>query len=247
MRMRFTTFLPAVLAATANAHAIFQRVSVNGQDQGLTTGVRTTTSNNPVLNVQDQNFACNSNFKSPVSSTVINISAGAKVGAQYQHVIGGPQFQGDPDNPIAASHKGPVIVYLAKVDNAATTSTSGLKWFKIYEEGLNSGKWGVDTLLQNNGWATFTMPSCVASGQYLMRVEVIALHSAYSQGQAQFYMGCAQINVTGGGSQTGQTVSFPGAYSATDPGILINIYGSSGKPDNGGKAYPIPGPPVLTC
>ncbi|KAK7701258.1 hypothetical protein SLS57_011788 [Botryosphaeria dothidea] len=244
-----------LLAATANAHAIFQRVSVNGQDQGLTVG--------------DQNFACNSGFQSPISSTVINVPAGAKVGAQYQHVIGGPQFSGDPDNPIAASHKGPVIVYLyaaprkyhefklisclssAKVDNAATANTSGLKWFKIYEEGLNNGKWGVDTLLQNNGWATFTMPPCVASGQYLMRVEVIALHGAGSQGQAQFYMSCAQINVTGGGTKTGQTVSFPGAYSANDPsifsGILISIYGSSGQPDNGGKTYSIPGPPVLTC
>lgn len=236
-----------VLAATANAHAIFQRVSVNGQDQGLTVGVRTPTSNNPLQNVQDQNFACNSGFQSPISSTVINVPAGAKVGAQYQHVIGGPQFSGDPDNPIAASHKGPVIVYLAKVDNAATANTSGLKWFKIYEEGLNNGKWGVDTLLQNNGWATFTMPPCVASGQYLMRVEVIALHGAGSQGQAQFYMSCAQINVTGGGTKTGQTVSFPGAYSANDPGILISIYGSSGQPDNGGKTYSIPGPPVLTC
>ncbi|GME35968.1 Glycoside hydrolase family 61 [Neofusicoccum parvum] len=245
--MRCSTFLPAVLATTAYAHAIFQRVSVNGQDQGLMTGVRTPTSNNPLQNVQDQNFACNSGFSSPVSSTVIDIPAGAKVGAQYQHVIGGPQGSNDPDNPIASSHKGPVIVYLAKVDNAATASPSGQKWFKIYEEGLNGGKWGVDTLLQNDGWATFTMPSCVASGQYLMRVEVIALHGAYTQGQAQFYMACAQINVTGGGSKAGTTVSFPGAYSASDPGILINIYGSSGNPDNDGKSYAVPGPAVLTC
>jgi len=38
------------------------------------------------------------------------------------------------------------------------------------------------------GWWDFTVPSCVAAGQYLMRVELIALHSAYSQGGAQFYM-----------------------------------------------------------
>ncbi|KAL1642767.1 hypothetical protein SLS58_005271 [Diplodia intermedia] len=239
--MKLTTFLPTVLAAAANAHAIFQRVSVDGQDQGLMTGVRTPTSNNPLQNVQDPNFACNSGFSSPVSSTVINVPAGAQVGAQYQHIIGGPQGSNDPDNPIAASHKGPVIVYLAKVDNAATASPDGLEWFKIYEEGLSNGQWGVDTLLKNNGWATFVIPSCVASGQYLMRVEVIALHGAYSQGQAQFY-----INVTGDGSKTSQTASFPGGYSASDPGILINIYGSTGQPDNDGKAYQIPGPPVLT-
>ncbi|KAF4545678.1 Glycoside hydrolase family 61 [Lasiodiplodia theobromae] len=245
--MKLSAFLPTALAAAANAHAIFQRVSVNGQDQGLMTGVRTPTSNNPIQDVQASNFACNSGFSSPVSSTVIDIPAGAQVGAQYQHLIGGPQGSNDPDNPIAASHKGPIIVYLAEVDDAAAASPDGLEWFKIYEEGLSSGHWGVDTLLENDGWATFTMPSCVASGQYLMRVEVIALHGAYSQGGAQFYMSCAQINVTGGGSKTGQTVSFPGAYSANDPGILINIYGASGQPDNGGNAYQIPGPSVLAC
>jgi cellulase len=36
-------------------------------------------------------------------------------------------------------------------------------------------------------------------------------------------MECAQINVTGGGSASPATVSFPGAYSGTDPGILINV------------------------
>lgn len=111
-KMKFSTFIPVVLAATVNAHAIFQRVSVNGKDQGLTTGVRTPTSNNPILNVQDQSMACNSGFQSPVSSTIVDVPAGAKVGAQFQHVIGGAQFQGDPDNPIASSHKGPIIVYL---------------------------------------------------------------------------------------------------------------------------------------
>jgi cellulase len=84
------------------------------------------------------------------------------------------------------------MVYLAKVDNAATTGTSGLKWFKIAESGLSNGVWAVDTMIRNSGWHYFTMPSCIAPGQYLMRVELIALHSASVQGQAQFYMECAQ-------------------------------------------------------
>ena len=38
-------------------------------------------------------------------------------------------------------------------------------------------------------------------------------------------MECAQIEVTGGsGSASPKTVSFPGAYSGSDPGIKINIY-----------------------
>lgn len=58
-----------------------------------------------------------------------------------------------------------------------------------------------------------------------MRAEHIALHSAGSSGGAQFYISCAQINVTGGGAGTpGPLVAFPGAYKPTDPGIMINIY-----------------------
>ena len=143
---------------------------------------------------------------------------------------------------------GPITVYLAKVDNAATASTSGQKWFKIAERGLNNGVWAVDELISNNGWHYFDVPSCIAPGQYLMRVELLALHSASSPGGAQFYMECAQIEVTGSGTfSPSSTVSFPGAYPANDPGIVLSIYDQSGKPTNGGRAYPIPGPAVITC
>lgn len=105
-----------------------------------------------------------------------------------------------------------------------------------------------DNLISNNGWAYFTLPSCLAPGQYLAKVEIIALHSAYTQGQAQFYSSCGQLSVGGSGTLSpSSTVNFPGAYSATDPGIKINIYGSSGQPDNDGKAYTPPGPSVVTC
>jgi lytic cellulose monooxygenase (C1-hydroxylating) len=148
--------------------------------------------------------------------------------------------------------KGPLIAYLAKVSDSTTTGTSGLSWFKISEDGLtnSNGQWGVDRMIANNGWYYFTMPSCIAPGDYLLRVEIIALHNAYNVGGAQFYMECAQITVTGSdGTGTGSEtlVSFPGAYSSTDPGIYLNIYGTGGTPDNGGKPYTIPGPPVLTC
>lgn len=91
------------------------------------------------------------------------------------------------------------------------------------------------------------MPSCVTAGQYLMKVEIIALHGAYQNGGAQFYTECAQIQVTGSGTSNPATVSFPGAYSSTDPGILISIYDGNGQPSNNGQPYTIPGPPVLDC
>lgn len=140
------------------------------------------------------------------------------------------------------------MYYLAKVDNAATTGTTGLQWFKVAHEGNNGGKWAVDTMIQNGGWHYFTMPSCVAPGDYLLRVELLALHSASKAGEAQFYMECAQIRVTGSGnSDGGSKVSFPGAYSSNDPGVLISIYDSTGQPTNGGRPYVIPGPPVMSC
>jgi cellulase len=92
------------------------------------------------------------------------------------------------------------------------------------------------------------MPTCIAPGNYLLRAEIIALHSASKSMGAQFYMGCAQINVSGSGSTTGSsTVSFPGAYGQSDPGILVSIYDSTGQPKGNGTPYQIPGPAVMTC
>lgn len=79
---------------------------------------------------------------------------------------------------------------MAKVANAATASPSSqLQWFKVFEDGLDgSGTWGVDRMISNNGWTEFSMPACVAPGQYLLRAELIALHSAGTTGGAQFYV-----------------------------------------------------------
>ena len=98
---------------------------------------------------------------------------------------------------------------------------TGLQWFKIAQDGLESdGTWATDKMIANKGKVTFTVPSCVEDGQYLLRHEIIALHLATNIGGAEFYPACTQVSV--GGDQTGvpnATVSFPGAYSDTDPGI----------------------------
>lgn len=184
------------------------------------------------------------------SDALISVSAGATLGARYQHVIGGAQGPNDPDNPIAASHKGPITAWLAKVDDAVSTSHDGLDWFKISEDTLDTstGLWAVDELNANDGWYDFTLPSCIADGQYLLRVEIIALHSAYASKGAQFYSSCAQIDVSGGGSfEAGETFQIPGVYAQDDPSIMINIYGTSGGPDNDGKEYVAPGPRPISC
>ncbi len=93
------------LATAVSGHAIFQKVSVNGQDQGQLKGVRAPSSDYPIQNVNDANMACNVNIQYH-DNTIIKVPAGARVGAWWGHVIGGPQGSNDPDNPIAASHKG---------------------------------------------------------------------------------------------------------------------------------------------
>jgi lytic cellulose monooxygenase (C1-hydroxylating) len=119
----------ATFAATAvNGHAIFQRIRVNDVDQGQLVGVRAPAVNNPVLDVTGDSIACNTGLKAPVSSAVVTIPVGAKVGAWYEHVLGGPQIPNDPDNPIAHSHKGPLMVYLAKVCKFHSPLTT---WFLL--------------------------------------------------------------------------------------------------------------------
>lgn len=108
---------------------------------------------------------------------------------------------------------------------AASFDGSGAVWFKIFEQGPTIANGALSWPSDGKTQVTVPIPKSLPSGEYLFRVEHIALHSAGSSGGAQFYISCAQVKVTGGGSGTpGPLVSFPGAYKATDPGILINIY-----------------------
>jgi cellulase len=116
-----------------------QKVSVNGKDQGQLTGIRAPNNNNPVQDVNSQNMICGQSGTK--SNTVINVAAGDRIGSYWGHVIGGAQFANDPDHPIAKSHKGPVMAYLAKVDNAATASLNGLKWYVADAVACSSSRW----------------------------------------------------------------------------------------------------------
>lgn len=72
--------------------------------------------------------------------------------------------------------------------------------------------------------------------------------SAVSHQDPTLTTSLSRIQVTGSGTNSGSnTVSFPGAYSSSHPGITIGIYDNSGNPLNGGRPYQIPGPQVLTC
>ncbi|KAK0464518.1 glycoside hydrolase family 61 protein I [Desarmillaria tabescens] len=238
----FSYFILLFYAASASAHTIFQELYVNGVDQGHTVGIRVPDYDGPIMDVTSNDIICNGGinpYHQPISTTIIPVPAGSQVTAEWHHTLAGAD-PSDPADPIDASHKGPVIAYLAKVPSATQSSVTGLQWFKIYQDGYSNGVWAVDTLRANKGKVSFTIPSCIAAGQYLLRVEIIALHAASSYPGAQFYMECAQLQITGGGSTSPATVSFPGAYQGTNPGITINIYQPL-------SSYTIPGPSVFSC
>ncbi|KAF8195541.1 glycosyl hydrolase family 61-domain-containing protein [Pholiota molesta] len=238
--MKFSSFVASAifLAGSASAHTIFQQLYVNGVSPGHTVGIRVPSYDGPITDVTSNDLICNGGinpYQLPVSTTIIPVPAGAQVTAEWHHTLTSAGT-GDPADPIDPSHKGPLIAYLAPIANATQSSVTGLPWFKIYEDGLDSGTWAVDKLIANVGKVSFTIPSCVPAGQYLLRVEIIALHAASTYPGAQLYMECAQIQITGGGSASPATLNATG----TDPGITYNLY-------NGQTTYTIPGPPVFSC
>ncbi|CAK7210937.1 hypothetical protein SCUCBS95973_000961 [Sporothrix curviconia] len=143
-------------------------------------------------------------------------------------------------------HPGALSAYMAKVPEGQTLAGwdgSGAVWFKVYQDMPTVAGSQMTWPSQNKASVSFTVPSCIESGDYLFRIEHVALHSASRAGGAQFYISCAQISVTGGSGAKKPTdlVAFPGAYKATDPGIMLNIYANAGKP------YTPAGPAVFTC
>ncbi|TRM63523.1 glycosyl hydrolase family 61-domain-containing protein [Schizophyllum amplum] len=222
----------ASLAAYASAHATWQQLWIGDTDAGSSC-VRLVPSNSPVTDVSSPDMACNAN--AAASAGVCTVAAGDEVTVEMH------QQSGDrtcANEAIGGQHYGPMMVYLAKVDDATSAVGAQASWFKIHEMGLlsnNPDYFGNQVLNDNCGHYTVTIPSDVAPGQYLLRAETIALHTASGAGGAQFYMSCYQVEITGSGSATPDTVSLPGAYSASDPGILVNIHAQL-------DSYVVPGP-----
>ncbi|KAF3274236.1 hypothetical protein TWF970_007985 [Orbilia oligospora] len=242
----FSKLASAALAVgAASAHTIFQELWVNGVAQGHTVGIRVPSYDGPINDVTSNDIICNGGpnpLNKPYPSTIIQVPSGATIGLEWHHTLAG-RDAGDTADPVDPGHKGPIMAYLAAVPNALQESVTGLKWFKVYEDGWDpaTNVWAVDKLYAAKGLVSFKLPDCIPPGNYFLRGELLALHGAGSNLGAQFYMECAQINIVGGGTASPPTVSFPGAYAQNDPGVLVNIY----YPPL--PSYVIPGPRPFTC
>jgi len=144
-----------------------------------------------------------------------------------------------------SSHHGPVLTYMANCNgNCSSVDKTTLEWFKIDESGLIDdtsvpGTWASDNLISNNNSWTSTIPSDIASGNYVIRNEIIALHSAGTADGAQNYPMCLNVEVTGTGSATPSGVLGTALYKESDAGIIVNIYQSL-------STYDIPGPTLYS-
>ncbi|KAA8574691.1 hypothetical protein EYC84_003941 [Monilinia fructicola] len=125
--------------------------------------------------------------------------------------------QWDPSN-----HPGPIQHYLFEVN----------------------GTWASNLMDAGNMSYTFNLPTGMATGEYLLRSEMLALHGAQTLGGAQWYIGCAQLSITGtSGDSCGPSIKLPGAYNESDPSIYIpDIYYGFNI-----STYTPPGGAVATC
>lgn len=239
--MKLIVLSLSVLAARqVAAHSTFQQLWVEGVDyQG--TCARTPNSNSPIETITSPNMRCNANSGSKAMKCPV--AAGGTVTVEMHAQAGDRSCANEA---IGGQHYGPVIVYLSKVTDSSTADGSG-GWFKIFQDGWSKvagtsrgddDNWGVKDLNKCCGRMNVKIPADIPAGDYLLRAEVIALHAARAGGGAQFYMTCYQLTVSGGGSASPPTVSFPGAYSWSDPG-LGSIHGTLNE-------YIVPGGPVYS-
>ncbi|KAG8954360.1 hypothetical protein FRC04_011686 [Tulasnella sp. 424] len=199
--------------------------------QSVTAG-RPYTSYDPILNPTAATIHCNDDGNAGPNPTSININPGDTIVGHY------PQW---------THAEGPVTVYLAACNaaNCNGVNSGTVKWFKIAETGLISGtlaagSWANGILMANLQWPA-KIPTNLKAGAYLLRMETLALHQANTP---QFYPECVQLIVGGSGTAlppASYQVSIPGAWTASDPGVMVDIYSDAAKTQT---TYIIPGPRV---
>ncbi|OCF43460.1 hypothetical protein I317_02760 [Kwoniella heveanensis CBS 569] len=135
------------------------------------------------------------------------------------------------------SHKGPVTEYMAACPASGCdgVDAASLQWFKIAEDTFDGTQWPSDKIVSTLAW-TFKIPSDLAAGPYLVRHDIIAMHST---GAPQVYPVCFQANLISSGSAVPtDTVTFPEAYNINDDFKTWSLYGGDQT------AFVPPGPPV---
>ncbi|KAH8591022.1 glycosyl hydrolase family 61-domain-containing protein [Bisporella sp. PMI_857] len=213
----------SAVASQASAHYIFQQLKVGSTQGTVYQYIRQNTNyNSPVIDLTSNDLRCNVGGISGASTQTITVKAGDSF-----------TFTSD----VAVYHNGPTSIYMAKAPGtAADFDGSGQVWFKIKDIGpdFSSGQavWDLSSTY------TYTIPPSLPSGNYLLRIQQLAIHNPYPAGIPQFYISCAQITVTNGGTGVpSPLVAIPGFIKGDEQGYTVNIY-------NQFSTYTVPGPSV---
>ncbi|KAK2768500.1 hypothetical protein FQN54_000355 [Arachnomyces sp. PD_36] len=234
MRVIASTVTAALFASTAAAHGAVNSYVIDGKDYPGYEGYNPAGSPdtiqrqwpdyNPIMDVTDSLMTCNGGTSAALSAEV---PAGGEVTAvwdQWTHA------------------QGPVMVWMYKCEgDFGACDGLGANWFKIDQMGLNSPPmsgedWGNGKVMQDLAW-TSTIPEKLAPGNYLIRHELLALHQAHTP---QFYPECAQIVVTGSGTESPGAeflTAIPAYATQDDPGVDVDV-------NSGATEYVCPGPEV---
>ncbi|KAG9018954.1 hypothetical protein FRB90_007945 [Tulasnella sp. 427] len=237
------TALAAFLVSGAQAHGGVTSWSVGSTTyagwqpylpaaQQSPTAGRPYSSYDPITNPTGATLHCNDDGTAGPNPQSITLAPGDTIVGHY------PQW---------THAQGPVTVYLAAcgASNCNSVNSASVKWFKIAEQGLISGtlangSWANGILMANLQWPA-KIPTNLKAGAYLLRMETLALHQANAP---QFYPECVQLIVSGSGTAVppdSYQVSIPGAWTASDPGVMVDIYSDAAKTQT---TYVIPGPRV---
>ncbi|CZT12651.1 related to cellulose binding protein CEL1 [Rhynchosporium agropyri] len=212
------------LASQASAHYIFNQITYGGTKYPIYQYIRQNTNmNSPVTDLTSTDLRCNQGGQTGGNTATLPVVAGGS-------------FTFTTDTPVY--HNGPLSIYMAKAPStAASFDGSGQVWFKIQDVGPTFGAGGAVTWPLAQSY-TYTIPKSLPNGEYLLRIQQIGIHNPWPGGIPQFYLSCAQISVTGGGSGTpGPLVSIPGFIKGDESGYTANIYSNF-------NSYTVPGPAV---
>jgi len=191
-----------------------------------------------VTNVSDPGIACGINARPPEIQA--KARAGATVTVQWSGIIKG--------------HMGPYMSYLGAWDRQNPISVNDVEYFKIDEAGYDKEKkmWANEKLIAEGTRNTFTLPSDIKPGSYILRTELLALHGnawgkpgdvePYGGRGPQFYTHCYNVDISGTGNVVPKGVKFPSpqGYKQSDYGVSFRI---SNQADYPWPSYTIPGPP----
>jgi len=149
--------------------------------------------------------------------------------------------------PWPESHVGPLIDYIAPcpANDCTNVSKADLKFVKLAQQALKPNvtsstdwlkAWIIDDFRNMDSKWDVLIPGDLKSGAYVLRHEIIALHSAWAVNGAQNYPQCININVLNGGDTAIEGGQSPTTfYQPEDPGIRFSVY-------DGLLRYPFPGP-----